>query len=476
MPQRSGSQATALVRADPRTRAAIVARLQRTRGNDYVQRLVAASRRAGDDVGQDRIQRCGAIPCGCSAGERVAHAVDRLVLRDTASIQRDEADDEQQTAGGGSLFDSVTETISGAVGSVSEGVGQVTGAVSDGVGQVAEAAPEAISEAGGAITSGVESVQQGASQLVGGAVASVSEGIGAVGEAVGGIGSAIAEGASGLFGGLGGDGDGGTAGVPAVASDVAKTTSDNETLTSCEPFEDPARAAEVRFKLGFALPAAAGALFGSGVAKLWIDYIGGGSGLQVLNNDPTIVEAFATSSTTIAAADQIADAVREQVEADKTLPDGIHQLDDEKILRRGRRNAIANTMTFTNPFSIPGHIAGGIATDQGGSDVGARPSQIDDDRSLGGTAEVKTQGNGTRIVTVRPKFTVVDTVDLCPGNKGAALELALTVPLSKLEAGGLVGDVPFRVTFGTEPVTRVAGAPPDGVVGTLIKVLVGGLR
>jgi hypothetical protein len=456
MPQRSGSQATALVRADPRTRAAIVARLQRTRGNDYVQRLVAASRRAGDDVGQDRIQRCGAIPCGCSAGEQVAHAVDRLVLRDTASIQRDEADDEQQTAGGGSLFDSVTETISGAVGSVSEGVGQVTGAVSDGVGQVAEAAPEAISEAGGAITSGVESVQQGASQLVGGAVASVSEGIGAVGEAVGGIGSAIAEGASGLFGGLGGDGDGGTAGVPAVASDVAKTTSDNETLTSCEPFEDPARAAEVRFKLGFALPAAAGALFGSGVAKLWID--------------------FATSSTTIAAADQIADAVREQVETDKTLPDGIHQLDDEKILRRSRRNAIANTMTFTNPFSIPGHIAGGIATDQGGSDVGARPSQIDDDRSLGGTAEVKTQGNGTRIVTVRPKFTVVDTVDLCPGNKGAALELALTVPLSKLEAGGLVGDVPFRVTFGTEPVTRVAGAPPDGVVGTLIKVLVGGLR
>jgi outer membrane protein OmpA-like peptidoglycan-associated protein len=61
--------------------------------------------------------------------------------------------------------------------------------------------------------------------------------------------------------------------------------------------------------------------------------------------------------------------------------------------------------------------------------------------------------NGSITVTPTLHFHVVDTVDLCPGNcgsgpsQGVINEQLATVPMSRLEASGVTGDVPFFVDF-----------------------------
>ena len=40
-------------------------------------------------------------------------------------------------------------------------------------------------------------------------------------------------------------------------------------------------------------------------------------------------------------------------------------------------------------------------------------------------------------ILVRPRFTVVDTVDFCPGGAGAFIEQSLTVPLSQMQVTSL---------------------------------------
>lgn len=377
-------------------------------------------------------------------------------------MQRD--DDEESIADeAGSMFDSAVETVSGTINEGVAGIGDVVETVSGGATEVLDQAVSGAKEGTEGVqdqaVSGAKEATEGALDLAGDAAGAVAEGAGAVGETLGEIGGGIASGVSGLLGGLGG-GEGEGAGVLTLANDVSKTTSGDETLTSCEPFDDPAVAEQTRIKLGAVLMGSATALFGTGVGKLWAGYISGGTGLQVLT-DPTIIQAFASTGATLDAADEIAGGVKAQLDAAPAIADGVHSLEDEKVLRRGLRRDIENRLSFDNPFSIPGHIAGGIGRDQGASNTGARPSQIDDDRRIGGTAAIETQKDGTRTVTVSPRFTVTDTIDFCPGNKGAALELALTVPLSKCEAQGIVGDVPFKVTYDTIPDTLTFGTPPE---------------
>ena len=57
------------------------------------------------------------------------------------------------------------------------------------------------------------------------------------------------------------------------------------------------------------------------------------------------------------------------------------------------------------------------------------------------------KGNTTDIVMRTAfRFVVKDTVDFCPGNKGAGLEQNLTIPLGRLEKTGsfFANDVPFE--------------------------------
>jgi len=127
-----------------------------------------------------------------------------------------------------------------------------------------------------------------------------------------------------------------------------------------------------------------------------------------------------------------------------------------------------NQMDFNTIGTAPGNLAGGIGKNEKACPVGARPSPVDDARQLLDVRATLTS-NADGSVTVLPSFSfkVTDTVDLCPGNCGSDLglinEQQATIPMSRLEASGVSGDVPFTVTFPStvQPAFTVARpAPP----------------
>jgi len=127
-----------------------------------------------------------------------------------------------------------------------------------------------------------------------------------------------------------------------------------------------------------------------------------------------------------------------------------------------------NQMDFNTIGTAPGNLAGGIGKNEAACPVGAKPSTVDDARVLTdvrGTLTPNPNGSVTVVPTFRYKVT--DTVDLCPGNCGSDLglinEQQATIPMSRLEASGVSGDVPFTVDFPSTPqaaFTVASPAPP----------------
>jgi hypothetical protein len=113
-------------------------------------------------------------------------------------------------------------------------------------------------------------------------------------------------------------------------------------------------------------------------------------------------------------------------------------------------------MNFDYPGEIPGNLAGGIGKDQASTPIGANPSPQNDARIAKGDITVYDAGVNLMVVP-QLSFTVKDTIDLCPGNCGTEREQAATVPMSRWEATGISGDVPFTVdSMGTSPMRRKA--------------------
>lgn len=99
-------------------------------------------------------------------------------------------------------------------------------------------------------------------------------------------------------------------------------------------------------------------------------------------------------------------------------------------------------INYSNPFSIAGHIAGGI----GSSDAG------DDYRKVlwgNVTLEKVPLVGSTGYVSVETTlhYEVFDAIDFCPGDCGSPAEQLITIPMSRLEASGEAYDVPFKVLF-----------------------------
>jgi hypothetical protein len=103
-------------------------------------------------------------------------------------------------------------------------------------------------------------------------------------------------------------------------------------------------------------------------------------------------------------------------------------------------------MNFNYPGEIPGNLAGGIGKDQASTLIGANPSPQNDARIAKGDVTVHDAGANLMVVP-EFSFTVKDTIDLCPGNCGTEREQAATVPMSRWEATGISGDIPFTVDF-----------------------------
>jgi hypothetical protein len=103
-------------------------------------------------------------------------------------------------------------------------------------------------------------------------------------------------------------------------------------------------------------------------------------------------------------------------------------------------------INFSNPFSIAGHIAGGI----GSSDAG-----VDYRKVLWGNVTLEriplVGSTGYIHAQTTLHYEVFDAIDFCPGDCGSPAEQLVTVPMSRLEESGEAYDVPFKVTFVPEP-------------------------
>ncbi len=120
-------------------------------------------------------------------------------------------------------------------------------------------------------------------------------------------------------------------------------------------------------------------------------------------------------------------------------------------------------MNFTTIGTAPGNLAGDVGKDEASCPVGETPSPVDDARQLSDvTGQLTANPDGSVDVVPTFRFHVIDTADLCPGNCGAPAEQVATVPMSRLEASAVAGDVPFFVDFASpvQPAFRVPPPPP----------------
>jgi hypothetical protein len=194
------------------------------------------------------------------------------------------------------------------------------------------------------------------------------------------------------------------------------------------------------------------------VVPLWSQYIWGGVA-TVQDLSAQFGPDFSINALTISITDFLVDAMKSDLQANPpTFPLGENTVQltiDPKFgpqtaaaLDAIRRPGDPHAMEFTGN-SIPGNLAGGIGLNEAACKVGAIPSSQDDDRRATGTVKV-TQFPHIATLLVDPSinYAVVDTIDLCPGNCGTGfLTVKTTTILSRWEATGISGDVPFIVNF-----------------------------
>jgi hypothetical protein len=235
----------------------------------------------------------------------------------------------------------------------------------------------------------------------------------------------------------------------------------------CTPFPNRPLALAARAALADVLLVGIAVKVSPRVVPLWNQYLFGGSSPQNLSKQ--FGTDFTSSSTTANTTNFLVNSLRTNLQSSPpSFPSGVNTVMIDLVPRIG--SDIANignpssprVMDFNVIGEIPGNIAGGVGKTQLSCPVGARPSPFDDDRTALGTAQVTRNADGSLTVVPSITYTVKDTIDLCPGNCGASLEQVATVPMSRMEASGISGDVPFTVEFPAPPGTFTvpASVPP----------------
>ncbi|HSJ53337.1 MAG TPA: DUF4157 domain-containing protein [Anaerolineae bacterium] len=206
---------------------------------------------------------------------------------------------------------------------------------------------------------------------------------------------------------------------------------------------------------------------GAKVLPLWEAYLSGGSPPQDLSAKFGL--DFTASPTTADVTDFLLGELRRDLEENHAA--GLPLSQYSHMPRFTAAQAAINTpghireMNFDIPGDVAGNLAGGIGRDQRAFPIGAMPSPWDDLRAV--DLRVNLQSNPDGSVTAIPTLTFVvqESIDLCPGNCGDADEQQATVPLSRFEATGLAGDVPFIIRFEAPPEKLApfqVGARPPG--------------
>ena len=184
------------------------------------------------------------------------------------------------------------------------------------------------------------------------------------------------------------------------------------------------------------------------VSALYGDFIDGGHGHRNLSD--RLARFFTKSSTTAQTMRFLNRSLEEYFRANPPPRDASTTVDVQSAIPGAiaaiGRPGDANAMAFRNYTETPGLLAGGVGVGQAACPVGAIPSTIEDSRTASGTATALNSGGSVQISS-SIEFTVMDTLDFCPGNCGGSDAQELTVPLSRYEATGISGDEPFTVTF-----------------------------
>jgi len=216
----------------------------------------------------------------------------------------------------------------------------------------------------------------------------------------------------------------------------------------CTPYPTPADAASAESSIrSWYLPLEEHK-FGANSRALYESYLSrhpGDSLAPVEFTDPAsdVVSSFAESSATAADQDEIIDLIGARL---SRVPGG--PLRDDTPTTMSVENFLSRAelddrpINFSNPFSIAGHIAGGIGSSDAGPDyrkVLWGNATLEKVPLIGSTGYVK--------VETTLHYEVFDAIDFCPGDCGSPAEQIVTVPMSRLEASGEAYDVPFKVTF-----------------------------
>ncbi len=235
----------------------------------------------------------------------------------------------------------------------------------------------------------------------------------------------------------------------------------------CQPFDSvPGAVADLAWA-GPLILAGIATRVNSRVVPLWASYMSRGSAPQ--NLTANFGTDFTMSPTTAGTTRFLIRELRRDVEANHIALMGgspVITLDFTPRLSVPLtaidNPADANQMNFNVPSDIAGNIAGGIGKDETSFSVGAAPSPFNDSREAVIKATLITNVDGSISVVPFIRFTVKDTIDLCPGDCGTSAEQVATVPLSRFEATGLTGDIPMIIQFdapATELVPFIIPAP-----------------
>lgn len=242
----------------------------------------------------------------------------------------------------------------------------------------------------------------------------------------------------------------------------------------CAPFDSRAEAIGIRNVIRTPILEGIRRKVNPRVVPFWSDYLGSGFSVggdaSVRDITPSFGADFTASPTTARATRFLVSELVSDLTANRpTVPAGTTITVDIPTRVPAAVAAIdnpadrAHQMNFNVVNDIGGNLAGGIGKDEATCRVGAHPSPQADDRIASGTADVTGNADGSLTVQPHVHFVVHDTVDLCPGDCGTALEQCATGLLSRLEASGVSGDIPFLVNFDAPPqpaVTIPAVAPP----------------